>query len=137
MGSETATRNKVMKWLESKGCHCQKHEDALSVGIPDLSFGSPKTARDGWIEFKQRDKPPVRPSTPVELKLTHDQKTWIALRGKITQRVWVIAQIGETYFIFDWMTQITLNTLTYAEMEDSALWLGEWRHIEELWDILL
>lgn len=136
MGSETATRNKIMKFLESRQCHCQKHEDKFSSGIPDLSFASPATGREGWIEFKQLDKQPARNSTKIKLGLTNHQKNWIAQRGRITNRVWVIVQIADAYFLFGWREQIFLNKLTYNEMCDMAQWHGVSSKSEELWDLL-
>ena len=97
--------NTFKKYLFSvmgRSWHAQSHEDALSEGIPDLSYGIDGV--NGWIELKQIDNFPVRPETKMKpKKYTVEQVNWLVKRGKKGGKCFVMVKIGNyDYYIFNW-----------------------------------
>lgn len=88
----------------------QSHEDSLSVGIPDLSYGLNKamdidvTPINGWIELKQIEAWPklVTRTLAKPKKYTVNQINWLTKRGRFGGHCYVMVKIVETeeYFIF-------------------------------------
>lgn len=78
----------------------QSHEDRLSVGIPDLSYGINQV--NGWIELKQVPKWPVKAETLVKpSKYTPNQVSWIKKRNKKGGHCFVIVRVNrKEYFLF-------------------------------------
>jgi len=83
--------------------HATRHEDILSEGVPDVSYGLDGT--NGWIELKCVDKKPVRGNKKVRVKsLTSAQVAWITARGKAGGSCWILLAVGSTVFLLSWRT---------------------------------
>ena len=54
----------------------QRHEDYLSVGVPDCSFGI--LGVNGWIELKYSDSF----TNEFNTQLRPEQKSWLVRRGR-------------------------------------------------------
>lgn len=77
----------------------QSHEDKLTSGIPDLSYGAGGV--NGWIELKHVREWPSRPSTTIDLShFTASQVNWLIKRGKKAGNCWVLVQVATEYFLF-------------------------------------
>lgn len=114
----------------------QSHEDALSIGIPDLSFGINKamdvdiTPINGWIELKQIESWPVLVTRTMARpkKYTVNQVNWLLKRGRFGGHCFVMVKIvaTEEYFIFRYRmaTEIKLGMLQSQYYERC---LGYWK----------
>ena len=128
MGSETALwqtmRTNVYKVFDK--VHLQRHEDIISVGIPDVSYGVRygfNDFRQGWVELKYTAEYPARPGTPIKCDhFTQEQKDWLGARGSLGGRCCVLWQVDKDYYVFGWQVVWDLGTLSKSEMKDVAYW---------------
>ena len=100
MPNERTFARYVSQGLKAYG-HPQRHEDALSVGVADLSFASGGVT--AWVELKALDAWPKRPDTLVHLRnFTYEQLNWLTARAKHTPNVFLMIKIEETkeYLLF-------------------------------------
>ena len=115
---------------------CTRHEDKFNSGIADVSFVC--GGEHGWIELKQMDKWPVRPSTIVRCKhYTPQQRNFLVNKGGHGGNAWLFVKIGRDYLLFHWQQAIKFGELNTAETR--ALALGIWHNRmnwEELADML-
>lgn len=121
------------KWI------IQRHEDAFSEGIPDLSYDIPGMKGSGWIELKYLKSFPKRESTVV--KIPHYsimQRNWIKQHGRINNRVYLFVQVNREYFLFNWLTaaQSVGLALTKEEFYEGCFYWQRNVDFNELRDIL-
>lgn len=94
--------NTLKKYLfEKMGTRwsAQSHEDSLSDGIPDISYGM--SGINGWIELKQIERWPVKAETLVKPKhYTPEQVNWLVDRGNKGGHCFVIVKVHCHIFIF-------------------------------------
>lgn len=89
--------------LRDAGFDVQRHEDAYSAGIPDLSFAG--RGVDGWIELKAVASWPVRFATPVRLdrdrvKIAR-QVGWLEQRAAHgAARCFILAKVAGEWLLF-------------------------------------
>jgi hypothetical protein len=77
----------------------QRHEDKISTGIPDVSFGLQGV--NGWLELKHVKKYPKKSTTAVRIKhFTSDQKNWLKRRQKFGGNCWVLIAIETDIYLF-------------------------------------
>lgn len=72
--------------LVKAGALVQRHEDRLSVGIPDISIVL--DGRSGWIELK------AAATVTSALKLRDQQHLWMAARTNAGCPCMILAQVG-------------------------------------------
>ena len=83
----------------------QRHEDKISLGIPDVSFGicsSNFEKINGWIELKYVKEYPKRETTPVKLPhFTPFQRNWLKKRQRYGGNCWLLFGVHDDNFIFE------------------------------------
>ena len=86
--SEQALSRNVMKLL--RPLDAQRIENSCGRGVPDINYIG------GWLELKQQDAWPKRPTTKVRLDhdLTLEQRIWINRREKKGGTVFVLLQVA-------------------------------------------
>jgi len=114
----------------------QRHEDSLSIGIPDVSYA---ITHHGWIELKYRAEPPKRPNSPLTIKhFTADQRNWLTRFGKKAGRCWILLQVDKTYMLFSWGKVQRVGAVSYAEHLKMAerVWVGgiDWEEFTDFID---
>lgn len=72
---ENGYRDEVIRLMEERGAHVQRHEDKFFNYVPDLSFGYRE--REGWVEVKFQQKMPKSLRTTG---LTFGQLSWLKKR---------------------------------------------------------
>lgn len=106
--------------------HAQRHEDALAVGIPDVSYGANKV--QGWIELKCLDSWPKRPDTIVRIEhYTPDQKAWLWLRGNAGGRCWLLLKVERTWLLFSHVQARQVGLLKQTDLRALATKVWESR----------
>ena len=96
-----------------------RHEDKITSGIPDCSFGADGVG--GWIELKTYDCWPRDPAAPLafhDLKAT--QVNWAIRRGRKQRRVWFLVAVGEDWFLIRWKHARKLGKLTRSELLEAS-----------------
>jgi len=96
-----------------KEFHLQRHEDAYSNGIPDVSFGIDNV--NGWIELKYDDCFPVEYKT----KLRKEQKPWLIKRGRAAGNCFVLHQLGDIFMLIPYENIMAINETL---QKDSFTW---------------
>lgn len=87
--------------------HATRHEDRATPGIPDVSFGLDVDAsmtgkRQGWIELKRVAVAPKDEYAIMKLpSFTGVQRRWLKDRDQCGGSVFMLLQLGKTYFIFN------------------------------------
>jgi len=104
----------------------QSHEDSLSMGIPDLSYGSGGV--NGWIELKRAREYPKKNSTPIKFKhFTASQVNWLSKRGKAGGFCWIFIQVSTEYYLFPFSKGRALRAgMTKEEFREQCFqyWTG-------------
>jgi hypothetical protein len=122
---EQLLNDRFRKGLKKVRVMLQRHEDYLSVGIPDFSYDIEGMAGSGWIEMKRKKSWPVRPTTPLRLKhFTKEQKAWLYKHGHFNKRCWLFLQVEQEYFLFDYKHCQEVGNLTKWDMW--AACIGYW-----------
>lgn len=113
-----------------------RHEDCVGVGVPDVSFGLPVSAVQGWIELKCHGAWPKRAGTFVDTDLTSVQRRWLLNRGRAGASCWLLMQVGEDVLLYYW-TNLPERKASRNQLVNGAdaVWNKriDWR---ELWSIL-
>lgn len=80
--------------------HSTHHEDKFHKGIGDRSYAY--NFSDGWMELKFRIAWPVRPQTNVTFpKFYPEQRLWLKLRGRHSNKIFFFVKVGKDYLLFD------------------------------------
>ncbi len=120
MGSENALWQTFKRNMSVFG-RFDRHEDKLSLGVPDISYCIFNGASKGWIELKYVEAPPKRASTIFRIDhFTREQKAWLRGRGESGDNCWVFLQMGREYYLFDWASAQLINTLPWFETREYA-----------------
>lgn len=110
--------------MRTTGWHVQRHEDAIALGIPDLSYGLMNDSEDkttGWIELKVITWP-KKPSTTIKINhFTPEQKVWLKLRGKTGGSCFLFIKAPDGYMLFHWTQLDLIGTLNQQQMKDQCL----------------
>ena len=78
----------------------QRHEDKITLGIPDVSFGA--NGINGWMELKHVKKYPVKLKSPIIIRhFTNYQKLWLERRQKYAGNCWLLIRIEEDFYLFE------------------------------------
>ena len=96
----------------------QRVENKCGKGTPDVNYIG------GWIELKQQDAWPKRPTTKVRLDhdLSKEQRIWINRREKKGGTVFVLIQVARDYLLLSGGTAATvIGEATQAELRSAAL----------------
>jgi len=95
--------------------HAQRHEDKLTLGIPDVSYGARKA--NGWIELKYLPAWPKQAKTEVKIEhYTTEQKRWLRNRGQYGGLCWLFLRVGDEFMLFDWQQAQLVGKLTKSEL---------------------
>lgn len=78
--------------------HACRHEDSVTVGVPDMSYGLDGT--NGWIEFKSLPDWPIQSSLKIR-DLTAHQVQWLEKRGKAGGACWLLLSVGKEYVLMN------------------------------------
>lgn len=98
--NEATLRNYVRPRLLAKGVLTTHHEDALNVGVPDLSYSG--GGAHGWIELKWLPAWPKRAATIARIAhYTKEQKHFLLSRGRAGGRCWLLLRVGKEHLLFD------------------------------------
>jgi|TARA_Y100000310_G_scaffold270200_1_gene283867 hypothetical protein len=82
------------KWL------AQRHEDKISIGIPDVSYSMPGV--NGWIEIESIQRWPKKPLDIVKVKHFSDtQRVWLKRRGEMGGYCFALLKVNQEYLLFD------------------------------------
>lgn len=93
MRKENAFKKHILLMMGTRW-HVQSHEDALSTGIPDLSFGV--NGVNGWIELKHINKDDTKPQ-----HFTFAQINWLRRRQKHGGNCFVFVKwSSKGYYLF-------------------------------------
>lgn len=96
----------------------QRVENSCGKGTPDVNYVG------GWLELKQQDNWPKRPTTKVRLDhdLTKEQRIWINRREKKGGTVFVLVQIARDYLLLSGGVAATIiGEATEAELREAAM----------------
>jgi len=96
----------------------QRIENGIGKGTPDVNYVG------GWLELKQQDNWPKRPTTKVRLDhdLTKEQRIWINRREKKGGTVFVLLQVARDYLLLSGGQAATIiGEATEAELREAAL----------------
>lgn len=101
------------------GFHWQRHEDKLTAGIPDCSFGA--AGVNGWVELKTYDCWPRKINDPLAFTdLKPEQRNWATKRGRAGGRVWFLVEVGEDWFLISWKYARRLGTMTREQLLEAS-----------------
>jgi hypothetical protein len=118
MGSESGLWKTLRRHLRGK-VDTTRHEDAIGLGIPDVSYGV--NGVNGWIELKHSPDFPKKDATPVRLRhFTDEQRLFLISRGETGGYCWVLWQIKRDYFLFDHTVVWQLGDLPKQGLLDHA-----------------
>lgn len=102
--------------------HATRHEDTITKGLPDVSFGADGV--QGWIELKVLERWSGNPKTIIRLPLfTAEQKAWLTLRGARGGRCFLLLKIEaeDLWLLFGHRVLTDLGRMTQEEMLASAI----------------
>lgn len=113
--------SKLFKRLKraTPGFDWTRHEDKVTSGIPDCSFGAEGVG--GWVELKTYDSWPRDPDAPLafhDLKPT--QVNWAIRRGRKQRRVWFLVAVADDWLLISWKHARKLGRLTRSELLEAA-----------------
>lgn len=92
-----------------------RHEDKLTSGIPDASYGAEGVG--GWVELKTYDAWPRSASQPLKFTdLKPTQVNWAIRRGRKQRRVWFLVAVADDWFLIRWKYARQLGKLTREEL---------------------
>jgi hypothetical protein len=96
-----------------------RHEDKLTSGIPDASYGFEGVG--GWVELKTYDAWPRNPADPLRFSdLKPTQVNWAIRRGRKQRRVWFLVAVANDWFLIRWMHARKLGRLTREELLEAS-----------------
>jgi len=107
--------------------HATRHEDALTAGIPDVSYGI--CGVQGWIELKVVERAPLSGVIRVR-HFTKEQRAWLKARGSHGNRTWLLLKIERrtaprAYLLFPWRTLDMVGECNMDELNGGSLG-GRW-----------
>jgi hypothetical protein len=111
----------ILTRIMSNHWHATRHEDLMTQGIPDRSFGA--RGVQGWIELKALPTWPKRKDSPVSIHhYTQEQKAWLFGRGRQGARCWLLVVVKETntWMLFNWIVAQEVGGLTRLQMLERA-----------------
>ena len=114
-----ASEKALCKWFKGKiegpGVHYQRLEGTTDV--PDINVCV--LGVEHWLEAKELDRFPVRPTTPVRLKhnFTLGQCIWLEKRGKAYGNAWGLIQVGREVFL---ISHYDIRALMNGELTEVA-----------------
>jgi len=114
--SEAALWNMIRKPL--RPLDPQRIENRVGKGTPDVNYIG------GWIELKQQDNWPKRPTTKVRLDhdLTKEQRIWLRRREKKGGTAYVLLQVSRDYLLLSGGDAASLiGEATQAELREAAI----------------
>lgn len=92
-----------------------RHEDKLTSGIPDASYGFEGVG--GWVELKTYDCWPRNPDQPLRFHdLKPTQVNWAIRRGRKQRRVWFLVAVADDWFLIRWKYARQLGRMNRAEL---------------------
>lgn len=132
--SEKNSRKTVVDNFRLLGAHCQRIEDSITPGVPDLNL---YWHGEGWIEFKhvEEHKLPKRATTDVRIGLKPEQCDWLKVRAeaggrvavltKIEPRLWLVHRHPTFVALRDGVPLATLLQLA------TLRWEGDFKHMAQ------
>ena len=102
-----------------------RHEDKLNRGVCDVSFVAWQDGdgRHGWMELKQADMWPCRPTTTVKFPhYTLDQRNFLSRKGKYGGMTFLLVQVDQDFLLFNARAAQPVGSLTRDEMFLTCQW---------------
>ena len=108
------------------GYHWQRHEDKLTSGIPDCSYGVNNI--NGWVELKTYDRWPKDGMLKWD-DLKPEQVNWLIRRGKKGGHCFLLLEVGTNpktsdILLFTWSSLRKIREYNREELEVIALHFG-------------
>lgn len=96
-----------------------RHEDKLTSGIPDCSYGAAGVG--GWVELKTYDCWPRESDSPLRFSdLKPTQVNWAIRRGRKQRRVWFLVAVADDWFLIRWIHARKLGRLSRKELLEAS-----------------
>lgn len=84
------------------GFHWQRHEDKLTKGIPDCSYGYKQGG--GWVELKTYDNWPQDIGDALKwTDLQPEQVNWLMARGRTCGHCYILLEVGTDPRTSEWL----------------------------------
>jgi hypothetical protein len=104
-----------------------RHEDRLTAGVPDVSYGL--QGINGWIELKE-----LKRSTKGQLRLprlTIEQRRWLTYRGRKGGNCWILVRVGRDYILINGEDAFQIEELSLNQFK---LWSRaiDWDELEKI-----
>ena len=110
---------KKLKRHTGKGFHWQRHEDKLTPGIPDCSYGAGGIG--GWVELKTYDSYPKNPKDPVNMPdIKPEQRNWMFKRGATQGRCFWLIEIKKDWYLIGYEWSRDLGNLTRKQLKECS-----------------
>lgn len=123
MAAESALRRRVTTLLTSAGAHVTNHEDAVNLGVPDMSYGL--RGVNGWIELKQLAGPPKRPTTALRIRhYTSQQRDWLLRRGRVSGNAHLLVEVGREALLFGHYGAQLVGNLNMSDLRSISQYRG-------------
>lgn len=98
----------------------QRIESSTGEGIPDVFYTIP--GQHGWIELKNLQAMPKRPTTPVKIRHFEAlQKHWLAKHGKLGGNCWLLVKAAKEWFLFGYWQVYEVEEWTADEWREKAV----------------
>lgn len=136
MSSESSLWDYIRGAIGHRG-HFTRIEFNPEAGVPDVDFcikGS-----DGKIELKHAHAAPARSTSKVfgEHGLRTSQITWIFTRRRHGGNVWILAQVGRSFYLVCGDYARTFNQMTLHQIAKASSWSADAPIAQEDWELLL
>lgn len=119
--AESTMRNALLSAFKQREVDACAHEDLVTVGIPDVSYGACNIS--GWIELKSMDAWPKRATTKVKIKhFTPEQKRWMLKRGIASGYVWLLLRVDQEWLLLDYVSAQWVGDYTVEQLREEAQW---------------
>jgi hypothetical protein len=98
---------------------CQRIENGLVIGMPDVHMTHRHTGRQSWVELKAVEKYPVRPTTPVLDKgdMRIAQINWHMKAATMRVPTFIAARIERDMFVVPGPNAAHLESWIAADWE--------------------
>lgn len=119
--------------------HWQRHEDKLTEGIPDTSFGV--DGRCGWIELKTYDNWPRDITQPLDWHdLKPTQVNWLIARGRAAGNCYILVEVGigenAEWYLISWEHLRKIKGMNRRQLRQCAEGYGLTKNIRTIKELL-
>tara|TARA_R100000781_G_scaffold112698_1_gene80186 strand:- start:1351 stop:1749 length:399 start_codon:yes stop_codon:yes gene_type:complete len=101
-----------------------KINDPYHGGVPDCFYSGPNGFC--FMEYKYKDKLPVRSTTPIKFNLSKQQRDWLTKQHTFGLPVYAIMGIGNQVLV---TKEFDKESFSVQEFEEKAVHVKEFVHI--------